>query len=83
MGAFACGRLGYDAQQVIDLIAAWIGAHPGAIGRIVFAVPRAHVAAFDAAFGSPKEEAAAPVKGDEEDTEEWRTIDLPEGITLR
>ena len=86
VGAFGCGRLGYPADQVISLFREWIDAHPGAIARIVFAVPRAHVDAFDAAFGKPKEEEPAPAvqtAEDEEDAEDWRTVDLPEGITLR
>ena len=84
-GAFGCGRLGYPVQQVIDLFKKWLDAHPGALKRVVFAVPRAHFDAFDAAFGQPKEEAPAPVTVDEEETddEDWRTIELPEGVTLR
>ena len=33
----------------------------------------------------PKEEAPAPVTVDEDETddEDWRTIELPEGVTLR
>lgn len=85
MGAFACGRLGYDPAQVIGLIKAWIEAHPGVIGRVVFAVPRVHLDAFDAAFGAPKEPEPAPVAVDAEDGEdgEWRNAPLPEGVTLR
>lgn len=86
VGAFGCGRLGYPADQVISLFKEWIDAHPGAIARIVFAVPRAHADAFDAAFGKPKEKEPAPAVQaveDEEDAEDWRTVDLPEGITLR
>ena len=84
-GAFGCGRLGYPVQQVIDLFKKWFDAHPGALKRVVFAVPRAHFDAFDAAFGQPKEEAPAPVTVDEDETddEDWRTIELPEGVTLR
>ena len=85
VGAFGCGRMGYPAQQVIALFKEWIDAHPGALGRIVFAVPRAHFDAFDATFGQPKEEAPAPVVAnkDEADDEDWRTVELPEGVTLR
>lgn len=86
VGAFGCGRLGYPADQVISLFKEWIDAHPGAIARIVFAVPRAHADAFDAAFGKPKEKEPAPAvqaAEDEEDAEDWRTVDLPEGVTLR
>lgn len=84
-GAFGCGRLGYPVQQVIELFKKWFDAHPGALKRVVFAVPRAHFDAFDAAFGQPKEEAPAPVTVDEDETddEDWRTIELPEGVTLR
>lgn len=84
VNAFGCGRLGYPAQQVVGLFGEWIDAHPGALKRIVFAVPRAHFDAFDAVFGQPKEEvAAAAVVEEAEDDEDWRTIDLPEGVTLR
>ena len=84
-GAFGCGRGGFDAQQVIGLFEDWIRKHPGVIGRIVFAVPRAHAAAFDAAFGEPKVEEIAPVAAheDEEDDFDLRNIELPEGVTLR
>ena len=84
-GAFGCGRGGFEAQQVIDLFREWIDAHPGAIGRIVFAVPRAHAGAFDAAFGTPKAAEAAPaaVHEDDEDDFDVRDIELPEGVTLR
>lgn len=77
--------MGYPVQQVIDLFKKWFDAHPGALKRVVFAVPRAHFDAFDAAFGQPKEEAPAPVTVDEDETddEDWRTIELPEGVTLR
>ncbi len=83
--AFACGRLGYDAQQVVSVFRAWIDAHPGAVKRIVFSVPRASFDAFDAAFGKPEEAAPAPVVDEkpEEDDEDWRNVELPEGITLR
>lgn len=84
-GAFGCGRLGYPVQQVIDLFKQWIDAHPGAISRIVFAVPRFHFDAFNAAFGQPKQEKPAPVVTDEgeEDDDDWRNVELPEGVTLR
>lgn len=85
-GAFGCGRGGFEAQQVIGLFRDWIDAHPGAIGRIVFAVPRVHAGAFDAAFGTPKAEEAAPVaasdEGDEDDFD-VRDVELPKGVTLR
>lgn len=84
LNAFACGRLGYPASQVVQLFKEWIDAHPGALGRVVFAVPRAHFDAFDAAFGKPKEEEAAPAVTEEEsDDEDWRNVELPEGVTLR
>lgn len=88
MGAFGCGRENYDPQQVIDLVSAWIEAHPGAIGTIVFAVPRTVVGAFEAAFGKSEQEepaAPAPVKTDDADDDEFDldNIDLPEGVTLR
>lgn len=87
MGAFGTGRLGYDADRVIGLIRSWVDAHPGAIGRIVFAVPRMYLDAFDEAFGTKEEELRpAPVaEGDEADDEGFDiySIDLPEGVTLR
>lgn len=84
-GAFGCGRGGYDPQQVIGLFRAWIEAHPGAVGRIVFAVPRAQFDAFDAAFGKPKVEESVPavVGEDDEDEFDLSSIELPEGVTLR
>ena len=84
-GAFGCGRGGFDTQQVIGLFEDWIRKHPGVIGRIVFAVPRAHAAAFDAAFGEPKVEEIAPVAADEDEEDDFdlRNIELPEGVTLR
>lgn len=87
MGAFGTGRFGYDADRVIGLIRSWVDAHPGAIGRIVFAVPRMYLDAFDEAFGTKEEELRpAPVaEGDEADDEGFDiySIDLPEGVTLR
>lgn len=85
VGAFGCGRFGYPAQQVIGLFEEWLEAHPGALGRVVFAVPRAHRDAFDEAFGQPKEETPAPVavEDSEEDDEDWRNVELPAGVTLR
>lgn len=87
MGTFGTGRLGYDADRVVGLIRGWVDAHPGAIGRIVFAVPRLYLDAFDEAFGAKEEELRpAPVaEGDEADDEGFDiySIDLPEGVTLR
>lgn len=87
VGAFGCGRQGYDPEAVIALFKAWIEAHPGAIGRIVFAVPRAYVDSFREAFGAPpaKEEPKPEVTTDNEDEEEfdWRSVPLPEGVTIR
>lgn len=84
-GAFACGRLGYDSRHVASLFRAWIDEHPGAIGRVVFAVPRACFDAFDALFGTPQqEEPSAPVVVAEEDgVFDASAIELPEGVTLR
>lgn len=89
MGAFGCGRNGYPAEQVIGLIRGWIAEHPGAVPHVVFAVPRMHADAFREAFGAPEPERPAPVvvaedEGDREgDDEDWRNVELPEGITLR
>lgn len=92
MGAFGTGRLGYDADQVVGLIRGWVDAHPGAVGRIVFAVPRMYVDAFEGAFGAggdAQQEAAAAeaqAEGAEEEDDEYfdvHDIELPEGVTLR
>ena len=89
MGAFGCGRNGYPVEQVIELIQNWIAEHPGAVPNVVFAVPRMHADAFREAFGAPEPERPAPVvvaedendRGD--DDEDWRNVELPEGVTLR
>ncbi len=88
VGAFGCGRDAGDEQRTIDLFKSWIAEHPGAIGNVVFAVPRAHFSAFDAAFNAPKTPVAAqqPAAQDEaEDEDDGFTLDfdLPEGVTLR
>lgn len=86
LGAFGCGRLGYDAAQVISLFQAWIQEHPGALPKIVFAVPRAYVDAFREAFDPVQEEAPAALEADadeEEAEDDWRSVELPEGVTLR
>lgn len=85
LGAFACGRLGYDADQVIGLLKGWFEAYPGVIPNVVFAVPRAQFAAFDAAFGKPVVEEAPAVEEKREDEDEFdlANIELPEGVTLR
>lgn len=83
-GTFGCGRQGYDTNQVIALFKAWIEEHPGALGRIVFAVPRNEFTAFDEAFGAPKIEEVVVVKAEEDEDEfDLSSIELPEGITLR
>lgn len=86
VGAFGCGRLGYPAEQVIALFQKWIAEHEGAIERIVFAVPRTYANAFREAFEMPEEEVAlvpADADSEEEDDEDWRNVELPEGVTLR
>lgn len=87
MGAFGCGRNGYPSEQVIGLIRTWIDEHPGAVPQVVFAVPRMHVDAFRAAFGSDEEEKPAVaeevIERDEDADDDWRAVELPEGITLR
>ena len=83
VGAFGCGRQGFPPAQVIEQFQSWIDTHQGAIPKIVFAVPRVHFEAFDAAFGAPKpaqdEVAAEP----EKEEELFDPSDLPEGVTLR
>lgn len=83
--AFGCGRDPQDDARVIEIFQAWIKAHPGAIKHIVFSVPRAHFDNFDAAFGKPKEEwVTKPVVDEEESQEEdFRSIELPEGVTFK
>ena len=86
VGAFGCGRLGWSAEHVAGLFKAWIDEHPGALGRVVFAVPRASFDAFDALFGKLEEAAPAVAEAvvDEYDDEfDLSSIELPEGITLR
>lgn len=87
MGVFGCGRNGYPSAQVIELICTWIGEHPGVVPRVVFAVPRMHADAFRAVFGGDEEEKPAVVEEvverDEDAEDDWRTVELPEGITLR
>lgn len=54
---------------------------------MVFAVPRAHFDAFDAAFGKPEEEEALVTVQEEdiedEDAFDISSVDLPEGVTFR
>lgn len=86
VGAFGCGRLGWSAEHVAGLFKAWIDEHPGALGRVVFVVPRASFDAFDALFGKLEEAAPAVTEAvvDEDDDEfDLSSIELPEGITLR
>lgn len=86
VGAFGCGREAGDEERTIALFKGWIEAHPGAIANVVFAVPRAHFSAFDAAFGQPKKpvaEQTAPADEAEEDEGFTLDFELPEGITLR
>ena len=86
VGAFGAGPQGFDAEVVIDLFRTWIAAHPGAIGHITFAVPRAVFAPFEDAFGEEREPepiAVAPAEAEEDDENDFDPNDLPEGITFR
>ena len=89
VGAFGCGRNGYPASQVIGLFQDWIAAHPGMVGQVVFAVPRAFADEFRAAFGEPEPQApvaAAETEESESESDEdfdWTKVELPEGITVR
>ena len=69
VGAFGCGRLGWSAEHVAGLFKAWIDEHPGTLGPVVFAVPRASFDAFDALFGKLEEAAPAVAEAvvDEDD----------------
>ena len=95
-GAFGCGREAGDEELTIRLFSEWIEAHPGVIGTIVFAVPRAHFPAFAEAFGTRRTrrderaerqaaEAAAreSSEGGSDDDFDFRSVKLPEGVTLR
>ena len=88
VGAFGAGPQGFDAEVVIELFRAWIAAHPGAIGHITFAVPRAAFGAFDDAFGEVREAAPQPAEATadtpaQDDEDEFDPNDLPEGVTFR
>ena len=95
VGAFGAGPQGFDAEVVIELFRAWIAAHPGAIGHITFAVPRAAFGAFDDAFGAfddafGEEREPEPDRSmrpadttEEDDEDDFDPNDLPEGITFR
>lgn len=88
VGAFGCGRNGYDAPFVAEAFKAWIDEHPGAIKKVVFATPRAFKDAFADTLGYIEEEqpvvaSPTPEEDSEQDDEDWRTINLPEGITIR
>lgn len=88
IGAFGGGPQGFEAQVVIELFQAWFAAHPGAIGSVVFAVPRAAYDAFNDAFGeevvvedaAPAEDVSEAVDEDEYD---FDPNDLPEGVAFR
>lgn len=88
IGAFGSGPQGFGAQVVIELFQAWFAAHPGAIGSVVFAVPRAAYDAFNDAFGEAViVEDAAPAEdvseAEDEDEYDFDPNDLPEGVTFR
>ena len=86
VGAFGAGPQGFDAEVVVELFRAWIAAHPGAIGHITFAVPRASFAAFDNAFGEVRVAEPAPAEPTavaDEDEDAFDPNDLPEGVTFR
>ncbi len=83
VGAFGCGRQGFPPAQVIEQFQSWIDTHQGAIPKIVFAVPRVHFEAFDAAFGAPKPAQEEVAAEPEKEEELFDPSDLPEGVTLR
>ena len=88
VSAFGCGRETGNEDYTITLFKNWIETHPGSIGTVVFAVPRVHFAAFDAAFGEPKapvEKNPALTHENEDEDEDNFTLDfdLPEGVSLR
>ena len=83
VGAFGCGRQGFPPAQVIEQFQSLIDTHQGAIPKIVFAVPRVHFEAFDAAFGAPKPAQEEVAAEPEEEEELFDPSDLPEGVTLR
>ena len=72
--------------MVIELFRSWITAHPGAIGHITFAVPRAVLTPFEDAFGEEREPepvVVAPAETEADDEDAFDPNDLPEGITFR
>ncbi|WP_350454255.1 TIGR02452 family protein [Slackia heliotrinireducens] len=83
--AFGCGFNGNDDTVVAQLFRDWIDAHQGVFENVIFAVPRANFAAFDALFAAPEIEEPVYVPTDEEDEDDFDiySIELPEGITLR
>lgn len=89
VGAFACGRQGFDPDQVTGLFKEWLDAHPGAIGTVAFAVPRAFEEPFSRVFGREEVERRAPrpeakrSSDDDDDDIDLSKITLPEGVTLR
>lgn len=85
-GAFGCGSYGNDPAFVAQTYRTWIDAHPGAFKEVVFAVPRSARDAFESVFGStPRASEPAPQDPEEAelDNEDWRNVELPEGVTLR
>ena len=85
VNAFGCGRDQGDEALTISLFKSWIEEHPGAVGTVVFAVPRAHFAAFNEAFGVPRPARAPRVEepAEEDADDDFRFVDLPKGVTLR
>lgn len=85
VGAFGAGPQGFDAEVVIELFRSWIATHPGAIGHITFAVPRAVLAPFEDAFGEEREPepVVMPTEAEGDDEDDFDPNDLPEGITFR
>ena len=89
LNAFGCGRNPGDEERSIELFKAWLDEHPGCIKSVVFAVPRAHFAAFNEVFGAPRparndrRRNRRDDRDDDEGGSSYLDFDLPEGITLR
>ncbi len=84
-GAFGGGRQGFETSQIVGVFEKWIEDHPGSLGRIIFSVPRACADLFRAAFGKDesKSEPDTDADDDADDGEDFRNIELPEGVVLR
>ena len=88
VGAFGCGRNGYPVEQVIELIQNWITRNTWRRSERGVRRTARHADAFREAFGArgPSARARRCRQGQgsdrEGDDEDWRNVELPEGVTL-